>query len=99
MAAALFSCHESSCLLARTYPPFKCVLLPDMNRQRGLEKCRGDFPVGVLIGVGVAVVGDQAVEEFEQAPRNAEIAERADEAVLIDGGFEEVGECGLGAGF
>ena len=71
------------------------VLVAAVDGERRLEGLAGDFPDRFVVGVGVAVGDEQAVEELEQVARDAERAEGVDQAAVGDRWVDEVAERGL----
>lgn len=65
------------------------VLLAQVHGERRIEGRGGDFPDGRLVRVGIAVIDEQTMEELEEVPRRAELAEGVDELPLGEGRVEE----------
>ena len=68
------------------------VLVAAVDGERGLERFLRDLPHGLVVGVGVAVGHEQAVEELEQVPRHAERAEGVDQPLVGDRVVEQRAE-------
>src|SRR4029078_5083554 len=60
--------------LPRPHAAVERVLIANAERQRRFEEGRRDLPAWVLVGVRVAMRGDQRIEELEQPPRDAKRA-------------------------
>ncbi len=73
------------------------LLVPLVDRQDGLELAAGDLPDGVLVAMGVAMGGQQAVHELEQVPRHPQGAQSVFEPLLIDRRVEQIGQRRRGA--
>ena len=81
--------------LSRLQPAVDGVLVAAVDGERGLEGFLRDFPDGFVVGVGVAVGHEQAVQELEQVPRHAERAEGVDQPLVGDRVVEQ--RCGASA--
>ena len=85
-------CKNAGVDLPRADAAVEGVLVAKAEGEGRFEERGGDFPARRLVGVGVAVGGDEGVEEFEKATGDAEGAEGVDQAALGDAGVEEVGD-------
>src|SRR5439155_4823379 len=54
------------------------ILIAEAKGERGFKEGGGDFPARSLVGVGVAMGGDDGVHELEQSPRDPERAKGFD---------------------
>ena len=78
--------------LARLQAAVDGVLVAVVDGERGLEGFLRNLPHGFVVGVGVAVGHEQAVEEFEQVARHAERAEGVDQPLVRDRVVEQRAE-------
>ena len=63
-----------------------------VGREGRAEGVVVDGPAGLVLGVAVAVLLDQAVEELEEVPRRPQVAQRVLQVVVADRLVDEVAE-------
>ena len=82
--------QAESGLLSGADAAIESVLLPDVYGERRIEGRGGDLPGRRIVGIRIAMIDQQSMEELEEVSGRAEVTQGVDELPLGEGRFEEV---------
>src|SRR3954454_5560465 len=83
---------SAEAILSMSIPAVEGFQVAHIRGQRGTERVVVDGPSGLILGVAMAVLLDQAMEKLEQVPGRAAVAQRVLDVVIIDRIVDEMAE-------
>ena len=83
-------------LSAGTLAAVKLLKIAQVEGQRRLQSFAGNLPTGIVVGVAMAVIDQQSVQEFEHVPRHSQPFQGGNQFRIGHRVVEEFAEVGFG---